>query len=136
VSCLKKSKEIYKKNIDFSSFPEIFRKFDENLGERSFSNVKKMLRSKDFFTKDKSEIQSHLSNEDEEEAIKLVEELWLYTQNKTLLTKEMQKVLDFADIINVGELFGKLEEVSDILEEKIIIKESTNIEKLIEKEID
>jgi hypothetical protein len=48
VSCLEKSKEIYKKNIDFSSFSEIFRKFDENLGERSFSSVKKMLRSKDF----------------------------------------------------------------------------------------
>jgi hypothetical protein len=48
----------------------------------------------------------------------------------------MQKVLDFADIINVKKLFGKLEEVNDILEEKIIIKESTNIEKSIEKEID
>jgi adenylosuccinate synthase len=66
----------------------------------------------------------------------LVEELWLYTQNKTFLTKKTQKVLDFADIINVKKLFGKLEEVNDILEEKIIIKESTNIEKSIEKEID
>jgi hypothetical protein len=120
-----KSEEIYKRNFNFSAYPEIFNKFDENLGGRSFSSVKQMLLSKDFFTRKISEIQSHLSIEDEKEAIKLVQELFLYTQSNSpeLITRATQQVLDYADTIEIGKLFGKSEEVGDILEEESIEKE-------------
>jgi hypothetical protein len=74
-----------KRNV--SKFPEIFIKFDESVRGRSFQSVKTKLLSKDFFTREKSELHNHLSTEDEDEAIKLVEKLWLYTQNMTLVPK-------------------------------------------------
>jgi hypothetical protein len=58
----------------------------------------------------------------------------LYSKQDSI-NKSKQQVLDFADTIDVRELFEKSEEVGDILKKEIITEESIDNEESIEKEI-
>jgi hypothetical protein len=126
---------IMKRNTLVSA-DQIYSDFNNHYGGRSVKAVKKIINSKNFFTKT-SKIQSPLKKEEEEKYRKFTEELWIYCKCPNIVSPFVKRVLEKEFVKSKGKNDETLDDspMEEMLEKEGIEEDDEALEEISMQEM-